>query len=68
MNKIVRKFYSGYTAYFWNTAYVSGRGSRTASVMKNFEKKVKKFKLTDNHGALIDTNGELYTWGDNNYG
>ena len=36
--------------------------------MKDFENQISRFKITDNHGALIDINGNLFTWGDNNYG
>lgn len=42
--------------------------SKTPQLLKNFDSDIKKIDINEDHGAILNSEGDLYTWGDNKYG
>ena len=43
-------------------------GAKKPQLFKTFDCDIKKININEDHGAILSSEGDLYTWGDNKYG
>jgi alpha-tubulin suppressor-like RCC1 family protein len=67
LQTIKRSF--GYTAYTWGNSETNGwSSSAQIAAIDSLRGQVAKIELGPRHSAIITTSGDLYTWGDSDYG
>jgi len=67
LRKILKRNF-GYSAFVWSTANIGGTGTVKPKSFENFKNKITDISISDNHGAFVTEEGQLYTYGKNDYG
>ena len=66
IKSLIKKF--GFTAYTWNGSYNGWKGKGYIKKIEGLDNQVQKIEVGPKHSAVVTDNGELYIWGDNQYG
>lgn len=58
----------GYGVYTWSTSLLSGSITKSASKFNFLEGKIQDIKFGLRHNGLLDDQGWLFLWGENDFG